>query len=359
MVSRDEKSNLQSDNISSNFMLKLIMLKNLLARRWKLTLFLVVILTGVLFFYFKNKNTVVKTTTVQKGNLKEEMILSGSITATNYAKLSFETSGKIVYVGVKEGDFVTKGKLISKLDTTILNSSYQTAISNLRIYDATAQNILDQVKDNSNDESFSQKDLRTTAEGNKDKAYEAVIAAKRNLDGANLYAPFNGIVTYLNHQFTGVYTSVGSVEAEIIDPTTMYFSVLADQTEVTKLKKDQKVNVVLDSFEGKEYRGKITNISFTPKIGETSAVYSIKVEIDNISSNSLEFRIAMTGDAKFVVSEKENVLYVPNNFIKQDKDGAFIKVSKKGEKRYVTTGIESEDDTEVIGDVKEGQVVYD
>jgi HlyD family secretion protein len=353
------KSNLQSDNKGPNFVLILNMLKNLLAKRWKVILIVVIVLAGGLFFYFKNKNVVVKTTTVQKGNLKEELVLSGEILATNYAKLSFETSGKIVYVGVKEGDKVAKGKLLTKLDTTVLNSSYQIAMSNLRAAEATAQNVLDQVKDHSSDETFVQKDLRTAAEANKDKAYEAVIVAKRNLDGGSLYAPFSGIITDLSHPFTGVYTGLGSVEAEIIDPSTMYFNVLADQTEVLKLSKGQKVEIVLDSFDEKSYKGIIENISFTPKIGESGSVYSVKAYFKEIDLTSSQFKISMTGDAKFITSEKNDVLYIQNNYIKQDKTGKYLKTDRNKGKVYIESGIESADFTEIIGEVKEGLVIYD
>ena len=291
--------------------------------------------------------------------MKEELILSGVINAVNYAKLSFETSGKIIYVGVKEGEKVSKWRLISKLDTTVLNSSYQIALSNLRLYDATVANVHDQVKDHSGDETFAQKDSRTTAEVNKDKAYEAVIQAKRNLDGASLYAPFNGIVSYLNHPFTGVYTSVGSIEAQIVDPTTIYFDVLADQTEVTKLKVGQKVSVVLDSFDGKEFDGIVENISFVPKTGESGSVYSVKVVFNNINIAESSFRIGMTGDAKFTISEKNDVFYVPTDFVKQDKTGIYLRLDDKSSKAFIKTGIESEDNIEVIGDIKEGQAVYD
>lgn len=313
----------------------------------------------VVFFYFRNKNKVIETATIQKGNIKEELILSGEISATNYAKLSFETPGKIVFVGVAEGDKVSKGKLISKLDTTVLNSSYQIALSNLRTAEATVANIHDQVKNHDNDESFAQKDLRTTAEANKDKAYEAMLIARRNLDGASLYAPFAGIITYLNHPFTEVYTNLGAVEAEIIDPGTIFFNVLADQTEVTKLTNGQKVTIVLDSFEDKEYEATIKTISFSPKVGETGSVYPIKITFTNVDLPTSNFKIAMTGDARFTLSEKENVLYVPSNFVKQDKDGSFIKVSKSDKKTYVTTGIESENGIEIMGDIQEGQTVYD
>ncbi len=335
------------------------MVKDFIVKRWKILVVITLLFSGFLFFYFKNKSAVVKTATIQKGNLKEEITLSGEIAAVNYAKLSFETSGKIVFVGAKEGEKVLKGRLISKIDTTVLNSSYQVALANLRIYEATVDNIHDQVKDHSGDETFAQKDSRTTAEANKDKAYEGVIAAKRNLDGASLYAPFGGIVTYLAHPFTGVYTSLGAVEAEIIDPATMYLNVLADQTEVTKLKKGQKVKIALDAFETQEFEGVVSDISFTPKLGESGSVYSVKVMFVNLDLANSALKISMTGDAKFVVSEKDNVMYLPSNYVKQDKTGNFVKKNKKGEKIYIKTGIESEEYTEIIGEVEDGQIVYD
>lgn len=326
---------------------------------WKKLTILAVILSVVLFFVFKNNNKEVETTQVKKGDLKEEMVLSGNVSAVNYAKLSFETAGKIVYVGVKEGEKVNKGRLISKIDATVLNSNYQIARGNLRAYEASVSNVLDQVKDKASSETYAERDLRTTAEVNKDKAYEALIIAKRNLDGASLYAPFSGIVTYLAHPFVNVFTTLGAVEAEIIDPKTMYFRVLADQTEVTKVQKDQEVEISLDPFEDKTFKGKVETVSFVPEAGESGTTYEIKVSFVGVDLENSNFKIAMTGDSKFITSEKKDVLYLPNRFIKQDKDGKFVKINKKGEKQYIETGIEAEDETEVIGEITEGQVVFD
>ena len=335
------------------------MAKRFFKSNWKKILAVLLIISGVLFFVIRNKNKDIQTATIQKGKISEELILSGNISATNYAKLSFESSGKIVFVGTKEGETVKKGKLLSKLDTTILNSSYQSALSTLRLYEATAQNILDQVKNHSSDETYAQKDLRTTAEVNKDKAYESVISAKRSLDGASLIAPFSGIVTYLAHPFTGVFVTLGASEVELIDPATIYFDVLADQTEVTKLSIGQKVIIILDSFENKEFEGKVENISFVPKSGESGSTYSVKVSFVGVDLVNSKFKIAMTGDAKFIVSEKENAFYIPTNFLKRDKTGEYIKTNTKNGKVYVTSGLQSEETIEIMGEINEGQTVYD
>jgi hypothetical protein len=59
-----------------------------------------------------------------------------------------------------------------------------------------------------------------------------------------------------------------------------------------------------------------------------------------------------------LISEKK-MLYLQNILIKQDNLGSYVKIDIKQKKIYIKTGIESEENTEVIGDVKEGLVVYD
>jgi membrane fusion protein (multidrug efflux system) len=337
----------------------MIKLKKFVARKWKLLLVLLIAAGGILFFASRNNDKNLQTTEVQKGTVAEELFLSGFVTAKNYAKLSFETPGKIVYVGVSEGDKVVRGRLLSKLDTTVLNANYQVALSNLRAAQATVDNIHDQVKDHSGDETFAQKDLRTTAEVNKDKAYEAVIAAKRNLDGGSLYAPFNGIVTYLAHPFTGVYTSPTSHEVEIIDPETIYFEVLADQNEVGNVVDGQKVEIILDSFDDKRYSGVVDYVSYAPKVGEANIAYKIIVKFVSLDLKSVPFKIGMTGDAKFILKEKTESLFVPSNFVNSDIEGKYVKSDNKGTKIYVQTGLESEENTEIMGEISQGQVIYD
>ncbi len=334
------------------------MIRNFLAKQWKIITILVLIASVVIFFSLRNKNSAIKTSVIQKGDLKEEMTLSGSVTATNYAKMSFETSGKIVYVGVKEGDKVLRGKLLSKLDTTILNSSYQTALANLRMYDATVENIHNQVKDHSNDESFAQKDLRTAAEVTKDKAYEGVVSAKRSLDGASLYAPFNGVVTLVQNPYTGTFISSQTPQIEILDPESMYITATIDQSDIESLVNKIDGEIIFDAYLDKSYAGKILNISYAPKVGESGTVYGVKIGINDIKKIFNELRIGMTADVKFTLNEKKNVLYVSAQYVKEDTKGKYLLVGNKKNKIYITTGIENEKGIEISGEIKEGDIIF-
>jgi RND family efflux transporter MFP subunit len=338
-----------------------------LPKKFKVTkkrvVILAVVLTAILagyFFIFNKPKNEISSANVEKGVVREELILTGSVMAEKHALLSFPTSGKISWVGVSEGQKVYRGQALTSLDKTTLNTTYQQALNTYRDKQASAENTLDTVKDNSDDESFSQKATRTTAEVARDNAYDAVTAARYNLNNATLLAPFAGIVSSLPFTSPGVNVSAADTQVEIVDPATIYFEVDADQTDVTKIKEDQEVIVVLDTYSDKELKGKVSFIAYTPKSGEAGTVYKVKVKFDTGAFGEVLPRIGMTGDAKFVLSEKSDVLYVPSEFVNSDVKGKFLKLGKSNNKTYVETGIENEESVEIKSEkVKEGDVVYD
>lgn len=322
------------------------------------TVILALILAGFFFFRQKGKDGTVSTT-VQKGTVKEELILTGEVKAEKHSLLAFPTSGKISWVGVTEGQKVNKGQALTSLDKTVLNTTYQQALNTYKDKQAAAEKAEDDVKNHATDETATQKSTRTTAQVARDSAWDAMLAAKYNLDNATILAPFAGIVSSLAYPSPGVNVSSTDTQVEIVDPATIYFEVDADQSEVTSVKDGQEVAVVLDSYQDKEFKGKVSFIAYTPKSGETGTVYKVKVEFENGALGESLPRIGMTGDARFILSQKENVLYVPPRFVNSDKDGKFVNLGKKGNKVKVEMGIEGEDRVEIVSGVKEGDILYD
>ena len=291
-----------------------------------------------------------------RGNVMEELVLSGEIDATEYASLTYETSGRIIYVGAKEGDVVKKGQILGRLDSTTLNSAYQSSLATLRAADANVDQIHDDVKDHDDDESWTIRNTRTTAEATKDKAYEAMLIAERNLKGATIYAPFEGIITNVTNPYPNIFTLLSQSQFDVLNPETIYFKVAADQTEVTRMVVDQSVVIMLDSFIDTEIKGKITKIDYAPDPGEIGVIYGIKVALE---PSNVEYRLGMTGDAEFMLSEAKDVLYVPIKFVQSDKEGKYVFLNKSSNKVYIEIGIEGEERVEIKGDIKEGDTVYD
>lgn len=336
------------------------LIKGLLKRK-KLLVVILVIIGGILVwrYYAQRNGNDVDTTEVKRGTVREELIFSGSIQAGEHARLPFLSSGELDWVGVSEGDEVKRGQVLARLNTTNLYHTLQSAEADLRRYQATLDRVYDEVEGHDEDESLEQREDRTVAEANKDKAYRAYAIAQKNLANVSLKAPFDGIVSSITNPFTGIGTLYSESQIEIVNPETVYFDVSADQSEVVDLFEGQKVNVVLDSFPDEEFEGEIIFISLAPLGGESGAVYKVKVGFKNGGFNLSKSRIGMTGDAKFVLSQKEDVLYLPPKFVNSDAKGKFVNKGRKNNKVYVEVGVEGEERIEIKGDIEEGDVVFD
>ena len=317
------------------------------------------VIGGIVFINSRKKANGITTAVVSRGTVAEEIILTGQVSADKHSILSFPTSGKISWIGVAEGQKVIKGQALVSLDKITLDAAYQQALSNYRNYQAIAGNILDTVKGHSADESFADKATRTTAEVNRDNAYDAVRAAEYNLANGTLYAPFAGVIASLPFGSPGVNVSFADTIIEIVDPASIYFEVTADQSEVINLKDLQDVVIVLDSYQSKNLLGKVSFIGLTPISGVVGTSYKVKVVFTESQFQNSFPRIGMTGDAKFILSQKEDALYLPLKFINSDKDGKYVNVGKPGNKVRVIVGIEGEERAEIVSGVKEGDVVYD
>ena len=75
---------------------------------------------------------------VVRGDLIVTVNGSGNIDVSNEAKLSFDVGGKVVEIRVKEGDWVTKGQQIARLD----DADYQLAVKLAEVDFETAQSQL-------------------------------------------------------------------------------------------------------------------------------------------------------------------------------------------------------------------------
>jgi multidrug efflux pump subunit AcrA (membrane-fusion protein) len=268
-----------------------------------------------------------ETTEVKRGTVAEELILSGEIKAREHALLKFQGSGEIGWLGVSEGQWVKKGAL-------------------------------DDVKDRGDEETFTEAETRTIAEAARDSAYRAMTIAQENLANGGIRAPFDGIISSITNPFSGINIIYSENQIEIVNPETLYIEVSADQSEVIELSEGQKVTIVLDSFIDEEIQGEIDYISYTPMAGEIGATYKITVRLtSNVDPGKI--RVGMTGDAKFVLSESKDVLYVPSQFVNTDREGKYVFKNTRDNRVYVEIGKEGEERIEIMGDIKEGDILYD
>lgn len=321
------------------------------------------VLILVLFFVLLRKpKKGPETFTIQKGEVKKELSLSGILDSKEKVTLQFQQGGLISWVGVKEGDFVRKNQGIASLDTRLSNINLK---KSLNMYSITRIDF-DQVnKDYEKYEENSDSDYREKIKRILQKNQFTLENSVLDVEGLDLSiklssisTPISGIVTKVVSPIAGVNVLPSQSQFEIVNPATIYFSVSVDQMDLSGLSKDKEVEIVLDAYPDLKLLGKVDSISFVPVFGETGTVYEVKIVFEKLDNKDMKYKIGMTGDANLILEKQENVLFVPLEFVKEDTKGKYLLVGKKMKKVYVETGLESDTSVEIKNNIKEGDIVY-
>lgn len=227
---------------------------------------------------------------------QEVISASGVLEVEERAVLHFQSAGKLVWLGVEEGDIVRRGQAIANLDTVKLNSDLQRARSDLREAEATLERVYDEVKGHATDETFEQKEKRTKAEVAKDKIWEAVVKAEKDLREATLVSPIAGVVVSTGGLIAG-QNVLATDTIEIVNPASFIFTAQLDEIDYQKVSLGQKARARLDAFPEEEFSGEVVLVgsaTVTTKTGITAIPVKIKITKDT------RFIHGLNGDVEFL-----------------------------------------------------------
>ncbi|OGG32145.1 hypothetical protein A3I80_02065 [Candidatus Gottesmanbacteria bacterium RIFCSPLOWO2_02_FULL_40_10] len=302
---------------------------------------------------------------VKSGSLKEELTISGEIDAEEKITLRFQTSGRLNWIGVKEGDYVRKYQAIASLDKRDVEKNLKKkllAYMNERWdFEQTHDDYSVRGRQLYQVPGLTDEERRILDKAQFDLESTVLDVEIQNLavEYANLWTPIAGIVTRIGSPYAGTNITPAQAEFEIINPDSVFFSALADETEVIKIMEGTTGELVLDAYPDNLFNGKVKKVSFIPKTGESGTVYTVKFQF-NDNNTDYRFRMGMVGDVTFETGSRKNVLVLPNKYIKTEngEKHVFVKRGDKIEKNKITTGLETDSDSEIKSGVKKGDLVY-
>jgi len=309
----------------------------------------VILIVGFSWFSNHSKSPNYELVTPVRKDLTEVLSVSGQIDADRKAVLKFSVTGKLAYLGVAEGDIVTRGKLLANMDTGDLQSAVTEAYYRYQAADANAKEIEDSVKGHSSDETFAQKNNRVAAQTARDIAYDNWLEAKRALAYAYLYAPFAGIVSNITVKSVGA--NVGVTDGvTVVDPTSLYFAAEIDETDLEKIAVGQPVVVDLDAFKT-DIEGTIVAVGFETRLSDTGATV-IPVKVALPTDWMFKLKLGLNGDADIILQTVSNVLALPLEAVKGNEV-----ILENGDKRRVTTGIVTDTEVQIVDGLTENDRV--
>lgn len=261
---------------------------------------------------------------------------------------------------IKNQEFTVKER-----ELTLRNSKYEPpmAIRQAEINLEQSRRVLDQVRRNY---------MRRQAQMNTDiynqqfwirRIDKRVRDLEEVLAGFTVTAPADGMVIY-KKEWRGNKRKTGSfidprdrVVATLPDLRTMLSKIYVSETDINKLEKGQKVDIKVDAFPAKSFKGSVTYIA---NIGEklpntADKVFEVLIRIEGTDP---ALRPSMTTGNKIIIKEMNDVVFLPTECIQAGADSVPYVYMKNGTKQIVLTGEANEKNMIVESGLETGDLVY-
>jgi RND family efflux transporter MFP subunit len=343
-----------------------------------LVLIIIIIAGYFIISSFTSSAIEVKLTTVVKQSpAKSNAILtaSGYVVAQRKAAIASKGTGRLIYLGVVEGDKVKKDQVIGRLEDNDIRAQLEQAKANLKLQEADlndAKNTFDRVKELFEKGLSSQQEY-DQAEANYNRILASIEVAKAGvqvaevaLENTLIRAPFDGTVLTKNAEvgeivapFGGSTTSKTAV-VTIADMKSLLVETDVSESNIEKIKEGRECEITLDAYPEKSYQGYVFKI--VPTADRSKATVLVKVGFKNYDSRVLP---EMSAKVSFLSEKNENeenqlpVLTIPLSAVDElnGKKIVYLVNDNKAVQKDISTGRLLGNYVEVISGLKEGDEI--
>jgi RND family efflux transporter MFP subunit len=313
------------------------------------------------------------TVSVTRGDVVQTVLVDGNLRIPDKSYLSFGITGTVEEILVSQGDDVTEGDILARLDAPSLQSAvdvaqYQVDIAEEQVASARAQYEIaqDNVDTGVPGQSAYVLEQRVdiakasweTAKYNLRIAKVNLDSAKLNLDKAAIIAPFDGVVaaiTIIEGQELST-SSLASPAITVVSTSGIEMQGSIDELNVASVNVDQSANITLDALPDAELTGRVAFISPMGTVVAGIVSYATTITVENPQP---DLRDGMSATAEVVVARRDNVLLIPNTVIQGSAQNPYVEILVNGqqEMQQITLGLSNGINTEVLSGLEEGEKV--
>ena len=318
----------------------------------------------------RDRGIEVRTEVIQARDIIEIVTASGNIRARRTVDMSSDVSARVAELLVQEGEDVTRGQTLLRLDP----DQYQAAVARSRATLAQAQaqrtqqeaNLIRAQRDLDRLLSLRARDsllvsrqqiddTRTTlevaeatlesAEHGVAQAQAQVVETEDQLSKTIFVAPIDGRVTRLNVEegetvIIGTMNNPGSLVLTISDLSVMEVVVQVDETDVSLISLADSAAIRVDAFQGRTFVGRVTEIgnsAITPpsqQSGGQQAAIDFEVVL-TLDPSDAPLRPDLSATADIVVETRKQAVGVPIIAMTVREDTASVTEGDEGVMREV------------------------
>ncbi len=305
---------------------------------------------------------------------------SGYVVAQRKAAVASKATGRLIYLGVVEGDKVKKGQIIARLEDSDVSAQLDEAKANLELSEVTLADAKWNYERN-------QKLLKSgsiteltfeNSETQYKKAQASVDIAKANVESAEVAventlvrAPFDGTVLTKDADvgeivapMAGGINSRGAV-VTIADMSSLQVEADVSESNIQKVQPNQDCQITLDAYPDIQYDGYVTKI--VPTADRGKATVTVKVAFKKYDDRVLP---EMSAKVLFLkgtkanagnINESKPALIVPSTAIimRENRQVVFKIQESKAVETPVATGRSLGNYVEIKSGVTDGDQIID
>jgi len=256
---------------------------------------------------------VVEATKVVRQPLPQTITAVGSLRSDESVTLRPEVAGRVNAILFKEGQNVSKGMTLVRLDPAINQAEVQQAKANLVLAKSKFDRAVELSQRN-----FISGQAKDEAENNLRVAEAAVALVEARLAKTEIKAPFAGVIG-LRVVSVGDYVKEGAdmVNLEAIDPLKVDFRV--PETYMRQVQPGQTLTVTLDALPGRKFDGKV--LAVNPLIDAAGRSVVIRAIVRNADTS---LRPGMFTRVNLITRDDKDALVIPEQAIVPQGDEQFV-----------------------------------
>jgi RND family efflux transporter MFP subunit len=302
----------------------------------------------------REKAKLVALTTLSPSAFTHYIDLQGEVQADDISFISPRGQGGVVrQVLVRQGDHVTKGQLLLKLDDALQRQQLDNAQTQLNY----AKDLYQRRKNLWDQKIGTEVDL-INAKNQVDMAGIQLKTAQEQLDFTNVYADISGTVNTLSIK-VGEAFAPGSQSLQIVNTDNLKVVVQVPEIYQERVRVGTPVKITLPGLGNKEIVGTVHVTS--PVINAGNRAFNVEIRISGRDIRANQVAVVRIQDYN-----SKNVLTIPINTLQTDEKGKYVMVAANtngksvARKRTVTIGQSYADKVEITGGLQTGdQLITD
>jgi len=289
---------------------------------------------------------------------------TGYVVAQRKAAVASKATGRLEWLGVREGSLVKGGEIIARLENRDVTAQMDQAAANVKVAEANLQQGQAEFRDAERalrrsaellEKNFVSQAAHDTVVARHARAQAAIAgfnaaigAAQANLRAAQvgveqtlIRAPFEGVVLTKNANVGDVITpfssALGSQAAVVTmaDMSTLEVEADVSEANISKVRVGQPAEIQLDALPESRFRGEVHRL--VPTVDRSKATVTVKIRFVETDQRILPEMSAKVAFLSKTVAQSENVPHVavPATAV-VDRDGRKVVYVVKGGKAVET-----------------------